>query len=99
MAQIQFKAPNLLNFKSPEDWLHWKLCFKQFCVASGLVDESVKKQVSMLLYCLGEEADTVQASTNITDEQRKVCDTVIDKFDSFFKVTRYVIFEYTHFNH
>ena len=71
---------------------------EQFRVASGLLDESAKKQVSTLLYCLGEEAETVLASTNITDEQRKVYDTVINKFDSFFKVTRNVIFERARFN-
>ena len=88
MAQIHFKLPDLLKFKSPEDWPCWKQCFEQFRVASGLVDESSKKQVSMLLFCLREEAETVLASTNITDEQRKVYDTVIIKFDSFFKVTK-----------
>ena len=99
MVQIQFKLPDPLNFKSPEDWPHWKQHFEQFYVASGLVDESAKKQVGTLLYCLLEEAETVLASMNITDEQRKVYDTVISKFDSFFKVTRNVIFECARFNH
>ena len=54
--------------------------------------------MSTLLYCLGEQAETVLASTNITEEQRKVYDTVIGKFDSFFKVTRNVIFERARFN-
>ena len=72
--------------------------FEQFRVESGLVDESAKKQASTLLHCLREEAETVLASTNITDEQRKVYDTVINKFDSFFKVTRNVIFERARFN-
>ena len=80
MVQIQFNPPDLLNFKSPEDWPHWKQRFEQFRVASGLVDESAKKQVSMLIYCLGKEAETVLASTNVTDEQRKVYDTVINSF-------------------
>ena len=71
---------------------------RQYRVASGLVDENAKKQASTLLYCLGEQAETVLASTNITEEQRKVYDTVISKFDSFFKVTRNVIFERARFN-
>ena len=77
MAQIQFKLPDPLNFKLPEDWPLWKQRFEQFHIASSLLDASAKKQVSTLLYCLGEEAETVLASTNITDEQRKVYDTVI----------------------
>ena len=45
----------------------------------------------MLLYCLGEEAETVLAST-------KVYDTVLAKFNSFFKVCNNVIYERARFN-
>ena len=62
------------------------------------MDQDAKKQVSTLLYCLGEQAETVLVSTNITEEQRKVYDTDIGKFDLFFKVTRNVIFERARFN-
>ena len=98
MAQIHFQPPDPLDFKNPEDWPRWKQRFEQFRVASGLVDQDAKKQVSTLLYCLGEQAETVLSSTNITEEQRKVYDTVIGKFDSFFKVTSNVIFERARFN-
>ena len=98
MAQIHFQPPDPLDFKNPEDWPRWKQRFEQFRVASGLGDQDAKKQVSTLLYCLGEQAETVLASTNITEEQWKVYDTVIGKFDSFFKVTRNVIFERARFN-
>lgn len=79
MAQIQFKLPDSLNFKSPEDWPCWKQHFEQFCDASGLVNEDAKKQVSTLLF---KDAEIVLASKNITDEQWKVYDTVISKFYS-----------------
>ena len=98
MAQIHFQLPDPLNFHNPEDWPQWKQRFEQFRVASSLVDENAKKKVNTLLYCLGEQAETVLTSMNITEEQRKVYDTVIGKFDSFFKVTRNVIFERAHFN-
>lgn len=49
-------------------------------------DENATRQVSMLLYCLGEEAEAVLSSTNITNEERNVFNTVIGKFDAFFKV-------------
>ena len=98
MAQIHFQPLDPLDFKNPEDWPRWKQRFEQFRVASGLVDQDTKKQVSTLLYCLREQAETVLSSTNITEEQRKVYDTVIGKFDSFFKVTRNVIFERAQFN-
>jgi len=51
--------------------------------------------VSTLLYCLGEEADNVLTSTNIT---KKKFDDVIQKFDEFFNVRKNVIFERARFN-
>ena len=46
---------------------------------------------------MGEEADSVLVSTNVTEE-RKVYATVVSKFDSFFKVRRNIIFERARFN-
>ena len=54
--------------------------------------------MSTLLYCLGEEADDVLTSTNITQESRKKFADVIQKFDKFFKVRKNVIFERARFN-
>ena len=98
MAQIRLQTPDAFNFKEPEEWPRWKRRFEQFRVASGLKGEDAEKQVSTLLYCLGEEAEAVLASTNITDEERKVYDTVLKKFDDFFKVRKNVIFERARFN-
>ena len=55
------------------------------------------KQVSMLLYCLGEESGSVNLY-KYTEEQRRVYKTVMEKFDEFFEARRNVIFERTHFN-
>ena len=45
-----------------------------------------EQQVLTLLYCLGPEAEDVLLSTNITAEEKKVYETVMLKFDSFFHV-------------
>ena len=50
------------------------------------------------MYCLGEEAGAVLDSTNGTEDERKVYDTVIGKFDSYFKVRKNVIYERARFN-
>ena len=49
--------------------------------------------LSKLLYCLGEEADDVLTSTNISEKDRKKYDSLMAKFDNFFKVRKNVIFE------
>ena len=62
---VQLKPPDPFDFKQPDNWTRWKRRFEQYRVASGLDEESQPRQVSALLYCLGEEADHV---TNITAE-------------------------------
>ena len=47
----------------------------------------------LTLYCVGEEAEDVLTSTNITAQNRKKYDKVLGKFDDFFKVRKNVIDE------
>lgn len=98
MAQLQLQPPEPFNFRTPDDWPRWKRQFEQFREASSLAADSAKKQINTLLYCLGEEAEAVLSSTNITEDERKVYDTVVSKFDAFFLVRRNVIFERARFN-
>ena len=98
MAQLRLEPPEPFNFRNPDDWPRWKRRFEQFRVASGLASDDALKQVNTLLYCLGEEAEGVLTSTNATADERKVYDTVVGKFDAFFKVRRNVIFERARFN-
>ena len=98
MAALQLKVPEPFDFKKPEEWPRWKKRFEQFRITSGLGEESDQRQVSTLLYCLGEEADDVLSSTNITEAQRRRYTDVLSKFDSFFQVTKNVILEQDRFN-
>jgi len=98
MAALQLKVPEPFDFKKPEEWPRWKKRFEQYRIASGLGEESDQRQISTLLYCLGEEADDVLSSTNITETQRRRYSDVLSKFDSFFHVTKNVIFKRARFN-
>ena len=98
MAQIRLEPPEPFNFRKPDDWPRWKRRFQQFREASGLSGESVAKQISTFLYCLGEEAEAVLSSTNATTEDRKDYKKVLEKFDSFFQVRKNVIYERARFN-
>ena len=95
-STLQTHAP--FSFNSPDEWPKWKRHFEQYHVASGLGKEDDECQVSTLLYCLGEEADDVLTSTDITAESRKKFADVLQKFDDFFKVRKNVIFEQAQFN-
>ena len=98
MASIRLSPPDPFDFKRPDEWERWKRRFEQFRIVSGLSEESDERQVSTLLYCLGEEAEDVLASTHVTAEQRKKYKDVVGKFNGFFKVRRNVIFERARFN-
>ena len=65
---------------------------------SSLDQESDKRQVSTLLYCLGDSADNVLTSTNIAEEDCKKYNSVLAKFNEFFSVRKNVIFEHAKFN-
>ena len=98
MANLRLQPPEGFNFRNPDDWPKWKRRFEQFRSASGLVNESEQRQVSTLLYCMGEEADEVLTSTDASAEDRSNYSAVVSKFDGFFRVRKNVIFERARFN-
>ena len=95
---IRLQPPEPFDFTKPDNWMKWKRRFEQFRDASGLSSAAETRQVSTLLYTMGENADNVLTSTDISEENRKRYNSVIAKFDAFFKVRRNVIFERAKFN-
>ena len=67
-------------------------------MASGLSDKSDESQANTLLYCSGADAEDILLTTNITADNRKKYQKVLEKFDEFFAVRRNVIFERARFN-
>lgn len=61
--------------------------------------EAEEKQVSMLLYSMGEDANNTLASTDIVTVERKQYQSVIAKLNEYFQVQQNVIFEQVRFNH
>ena len=92
------QPPLPFRFDCPDEWPKWRRRFEQFRVASGLSKEDEERQINTLLYCLGEDADDVLTSTNISEESRKKYTDVLAKFDTDFKVRKNVIFERVRFN-
>ena len=63
MANLRLSPPDCFDFKKPDEWCHWKHRFEQFPLASGLSSEDNERQISTLLYCLGQDAEEVLVST------------------------------------
>ena len=97
-SNIHLQPPEQFDFAKPDTWIKWKRRFEPFQEASGLSSAAETRQVSTLLYTMGENADNVLTSTGISDDDRKKYKSVIEKFDRFFQVRRNVIFERAKFN-
>ena len=93
MASIQLQPPTSFDFRDPNSWPRWKRRFEQFCLASGLASEDDVKQISYLMYCMGEDVEETLTSTNISADDRAKFDAVFAKFDEFFKVRKNLLFE------
>eukprot|EP00731_Ephydatia_muelleri_P028828 Em0020g472a len=98
MASIRLAPPEPFDFSKPDEWPRWKRRFEQFRFASGLSEEDNQRQVCTLLYCLGEGAEDVLSSTNISGDERKAYSAVLKKFDDFFQIRKNIIFERARFN-
>ena len=98
MASVRLQPPPPFNFKQPDDWPRWWKRFQQFRLASALDQESEERQISTLLYCLGEDAEQVLSSTPISADNKKKYAEVAAAFEGFFKVRKNVIFERARFN-
>ena len=98
MALLRLDPPENFDFRKPDDWPRWKRRFEHFRIASGLSASESMQQVSTLLYCIREEAESVLSSTSATEEDRKDYKKVLQKFDEHFKVRNNVIYERARFN-
>ena len=87
-GSIPLKPPEAFNFRKPHECSKWIKRFEQFRLASGLSGESDTRQVSTLLYCMGEEVEDVLSSTDITTEERKTYKTVLAKLNDYFKCVK-----------
>ena len=97
MASICLQPPSPFDFKTPDEWPRWKRRFEQFRLASDLADESDDRQVSTLLYCMGEEAEDILASTNIAETDWRKYGAVIEQYNDFFQAQKNIIFERARF--
>ena len=66
MATLTLQPPVPFNFAKSDEWPKWIKRFEQYHVASGFSKDTDTRQVSTLLYCLGEEAKNVLSSNNFS---------------------------------
>ena len=92
------QPPEPSSFDKPESWSKWKRRFQQYRLAAGLSEKSGPRQVSTLLYCMGETSEDVLDATGIEEKDKEDYDKVIKQFDDHFQVRKNLIMERAHFN-
>ncbi|KAL3970397.1 type I keratin, acidic [Sarotherodon galilaeus] len=95
---FQVSPPPKFDFSKPKEWPKWIRHFERFRIASGLELQSDENQVNTLIYTMGDEAEDVITSLNLTKEEPSEYHTLKDKLEAHFIVRRNVIFERAKFN-
>ena len=92
MASYQIPSMEKFNFSQPQDWPKWIRRFECFRKASGIASKSEEIQVNTLVYSMGDKADDILQSFNLTEaDQNKYC-TVKDMFKKYFVKRRNTVF-------
>ena len=93
-----FKPPEELDFKDPK-WDEWKQRFETYRMITELTKKDAKIQIGTLKYCMGPKSESILKTLNLTEDELKNYDTVISKFDSYFKPRRNEIRLRRNFHH
>lgn len=82
-----FKPPDKLDFQKP-NWEEWKKTFLTYRLISGLEEKEQRIQIATLKYCMGMQCEEIITTMNLTEEEGGNFDTMILKFDNYFKPRR-----------
>ena len=98
MASYQLAAPTQFNFTNPLSWPTWLKRFERFRTASKLDADTPEHQIDSLIYTMGEQAEDIFASFNMSGADAKDYDKLCNRFTHHFVVKHNVIFERSKFN-
>ena len=71
MATFQVTSTEPFNFSCPSDWVTWIWQYKHFQIASGINKHSKSTKVNSLIYLMGDQADDILRSFNLSEEDTK----------------------------
>ncbi len=97
IRKMEIPCPEKFDFKA-ESWQSWKQHFMRFRDAADLSSKTEPRQVSTLLYCMGHRSEDIFKSFNLSDDDAKKFNTVIQQFDDFYIVKKNIVYERAQFN-
>ena len=84
MASFQVSPPEQFDFSQPDSWPKWIRRFERFRQALGLNSKGEKSQVNTLIYTMGDKADDILSSFELSEADQNKYSVVRDKFESHF---------------
>ena len=97
VANYQVPPPDKFSFRA-EEWPKWIRRFERFRKATSLDEKDEETQVSTLVYTMGEEADDIVVSFELSADEAKNYEVVKTKFQNKYENKKNVIFERAKFN-
>ena len=97
---INYSMPGLdpFSFNEPEMWIRWICRFECYREALGLSTQDEGKQIDTLIYMMGDKAEGILQTFNLTEANRKKYKKERDQVESHFISKRNIIYESVKFN-
>lgn len=95
---MNIKPPDSFDFQNPNEWTRWIRRFDRYRDVSGLSDKDDCKQISTLIYVMGEDAEEIFQSFKLDEVASKRYQDVRDSFERHFSGKKNIVFERAKFN-
>ncbi|UYV77590.1 K02A2.6-like, partial [Cordylochernes scorpioides] len=92
MESNSFLPPPNFSFDA-KDWPSWKQRFSRYRLLSNLNAKEQEYKITALIYLMGERAEEIHSAFNLSADDAKNLDKVIEAFDNHFIGKRNVVYE------
>lgn len=86
------------NFNEPDKWPKWKRRFERYLTAAGLGNKTDEEKVNTLIYLMGDAADDILLTFNLSAADQTKFNLILEKFDGHFIPKKNIVYERTKFN-
>ena len=93
----KFRAPDSFDFSQPAHSEEWITRWTRFRAITKLETETEEIQVSLLLYTMVPQSETVLNALRLSADDQKHYETVLAALNAYFKPKKYVIFKRARF--
>ena len=98
MMNSNIDQPGAFDFEQPGQWPKWIRKFLRYRTVSGLGARPEATQVDYLIYCMGDKAEDLLDTFNLSAEELLLFDTVKESFNRYFSSTTSTVYERAKFN-